>query len=65
MNKSRFIRPQGYKKMFMLNSNEHEISIANKNKNREKKTFLAFKLLYIVTIVGILTFMSMIHFMLS
>ena len=61
---------------FMLNSSEHEISIASKKlKYLIIKTFLAFKLSYVVfimlitvkmtTTVGILTFMSMINFMLS
>ena len=49
----------------MLNSNEHEISMAQKL----KMCFLAFKLSDVVFIllinVKILTFMSMISFMLS
>ena len=59
----------------MLNSTEHKISTAHKKLNAGKKDFLAFKLsdvLFIMlinikmpTVVGILTFMSMINFMLS
>ena len=58
-----------YKTFFMLNSNEHEISIAHKKlKYRQKKKFLALSLsdnVFIMlinvkmpTIVGIFTFMS-------
>ena len=64
----------GYKTVFILNSTEHEISTAHQTKMLEKIPF-AFKLLRVVfiklinfkmpTIVGILTFMSMINFMLS
>ena len=59
----------------MLNSTEHEISIAHKTKIMKIKTFVEFKLSNVVfillinvkmsTIVGILTFMSIINFMLS
>ena len=59
----------------MLNSTRHEISTAHKNKMLQNKDFFAFKLsdvLFIMlihvkmpTIVGILTFMSMINFKLS
>ena len=62
----------------MLNSTEDEIAIAKKAKILKKKdfsTFHGFKLLYVVfivlinvkmpTIVGILTFMSMMNFVLS
>ena len=70
------IRSRGYKTFFMLNSTEHEISAAHKNKNAEKyRYFLLFNLsvdVFILlinvkmpTIVGILTFMSRINFMLS
>ena len=61
--------------MFMLNSTEHEISTAYKIGVLKMKTFLAFRFLDFVfimlinvkmpTIVGILTFMSMINLMLS
>ena len=64
--------PRGYKAFFMLNLIEQEISTAHKNLNAD--FFLALKLSYVVfimlinikisTIVGILTFMSMINFML-
>ena len=61
---------------FMLNSTEHEISTAHKSKMLKKVDFfIAFNLsdmLFILlinvkmpTIVGILTFMSRINFMLS
>ena len=66
--------PEVIKIFFMLNSIEHEVSIADKN-IMLKKTFSAFKLSDVVLnmliyvkmppIVGILTFMSMISFMLS
>ena len=59
----------------MLNTNEHEISIAHKTKMLKNEDFLAFKLSDIVfimqinvkmpTIVGILTLMSMVNFMFS
>ena len=60
----------------MLNSTEHEISTAHKKqKARKVKIFLSFKLSGVVfimlinikmpTIVGILTFMSIIIFKLS
>ena len=36
--------PQGYEKNFMLNSTEHKISTAHKNKNAEKdKYFLLLR----------------------
>ena len=67
--------PQGYKSLFILNSTEHEISTAYTNLNAEKQRLLPFKLsdsvlimqinVKMPTIVGILTFISMIHFMLS
>ena len=68
--------PQGYKTFFMLNSSEHEISTADqKLKYRQMKMFLALSLSDVVfimlinvkmpTIVGILTFMSRINFVLS
>ena len=61
---------------FMLNSNEHQISTAHKKlKYRQIKKFLALSLSDVVfimlisvkmpTIVGILTFMSRINFVLS
>ena len=63
--------PRGYKTFFMLNSTEHEIS----NEYRQRKKFLAFSLpcdvftmlinVKMPTIVGILTFMSRINFVLS
>ena len=70
-------KPQGYKSFFMLNSTEHEISTAHKNykKKRQIKKLLALSLSDVVfimlingkmpTIVGILTFMSRINFVLS
>ena len=68
--------PRGYKTFFMLNSTEHEISTAYKKlKYRQIKKFLALGLSDVVfimlinvkmpTVVGILTFMSMINFVLS
>ena len=35
--------PRGYKTFFMLNSTEHEISTAHKNKNTNKKEVSCFK----------------------
>ena len=66
--------PRSNKSFFILNSTEHEISTAYKNPKAKKiKTFLAFKLSNVAfimlinvkmpTIVGILTFMSIINFM--
>ena len=58
----------------MLNSTEHEISTAHKNKNTNKEVSalslsdVVFNMLinvYMPTIVGILTFMSSINFVLS
>ena len=59
----------------MLNSTEHEITTAHKLKYQQIKKFLALSLLDVAfimlinvkmpTIVGILTFMSMINFVLS
>ena len=68
--------PLGYKTFFMLNSTEHEISPAHKNLSyRQMKKFIALGLSDVVfimlinvkklTIVGILTFMSRINFVLS
>ena len=68
--------PRGYKTFFMLNSTEHEISTAHKKlKYQQTKKFIALSLAYVVfimlinvkmpTIVGILTLMSRIHFVLS
>ena len=68
--------PHGYKTIFMLSSTEHGISAAHKNKHDKKiKSFLAFKLSDVVSIMllnvkmstinGILTFMSMISCMIS
>ena len=68
--------PRGYKTFFMLKLTEHEISTAHKNfKNRQIKKFIALSLSDVVfimlinvkmpTIVGILTFMSRIKFVLS
>ena len=58
----------------MLNATEHEISTAHKTKMLKKEPFLAFRLSDVVftmlinvkmpAIVGILTFISMISFML-
>ena len=67
---------RGYKTFFMLNSTEHEISTAHKTKMLKKiKIVLAYKLSDVVfimlinfkmpTVVGILTFMSMINFFFS
>ena len=71
-------RPRGYKTIFMLNSTEHEISTAHKNKNtlcQQMKKFFAFShsdVVFIVlinvkmqTVVGILSFMSRLNFVLS
>ena len=65
-------RPPGYKTLFHAMI---KIPTAHKYENAKKNTFLAFKLSYGVyimlinvkmpTIVGILTFMSMINFMFS
>ena len=59
----------------MLNSTEHEITMAQKTKLLENEDFLAFNFsdgviimlinVKMPTIVGILTFMSMINFMLN
>ena len=68
--------PRGYKTLFMLNSTEHEIPNAHKNKKTGQiKKFLALSLAGAVfimlinvkmqTTVGILTFMSRINFVLS
>ena len=68
--------PRGYKTFFMLISTEHEISTAhNKLKYRQMKKFLALSFSDVVfimlinvkmpTIVGILTFMSRMNFVLS
>ena len=70
------IRPRGYKTFFMLNSIEHEILNAYKYKNisrnsaflgSDKPRMLFFPLINVkmLTIVGILTFMSRKNFMLS
>ena len=70
------IRPRGYKTCSMLNSTEHKISTALKKlKYRQIKKFLVLRLSDVVfimlinvkmpTIVGILTFMSMMNSMLS
>ena len=74
--KSSSNRPGDYKKNFMLNSTEHEISTAHKKlKYLQMKKFLAVSLSDVVfimlinvkmpTIVGILTFISRINFVLS
>ena len=67
--------PRDYKTFFMLNSTEHEISNAHKKLSDEKiMIFLALKPSHVPvllinvkmpTIVGILTFMSRIYFVLS
>ena len=46
-------RPRGYKRFFMLNSTEHELSTAHKNEyyNRQMKKFLALSLSDIVFIM--------------
>ena len=69
------IRPQGYKTFFVFSSAKHEISTAHKTKMLKTLIFFAFKLSDLVfimllnfkmpTIVGILTFMSRINFVLS
>ena len=67
---------RGYKTFFMLNSMEHEKATAHKKlKYQQIKKFLAYSLSDVVfimlinvnmpTIVGILTFKSMINFMRS
>ena len=50
----------------MLKSTEHEISTAQKNKILRKNDLYCFKMLrcYIYHVVGILTFISRINFML-
>ena len=69
-------RSRGYKTFFKLNSTEHEISTAHKKiKYRQMKKFRPLSLSDVVivmlinvkmpTIVGILTFMSRIAFVLS
>ena len=69
-------RRQGYKTFYMLNSTEHEITNAHKTIMKKKyRLFNAFKVLDVVfimlinvkvsTIVGILTFSSILNFMLS
>ena len=70
----RALAPEVIKLFFVLNSNEHEIQMLIKSKILKKKIFLAFRLSDVVfimllnvkmpTIVGILTFMSMINFVL-
>ena len=62
----------GYKTFFMLISNENEISTAHKNYNAEPASTLLSDVLIILlinvkmpTIVGILTFMSRINFILN
>ena len=63
--------PLGYKIFYMLNSTEHEFSTANKTKiptNKVSHSDVVFIMLTNVkmpTIVGILTFMSRINFVLS
>ena len=69
--------PRGYKTFFILTSTEHEVSTAPKNGNNEKlrSFFSSLNLSDIVfimlinvkmpTIVGILTFISRIKFVLS
>ena len=67
--------PRDYKTFFMFNSAEHELSMFIKTKMLKIKTFHAFKPSYVVfimlinvympTVVGILTFMSMINFILT
>ena len=66
--------PRGYKTFFMLNSAEH-VSTAHSLKYRQTKKFLGLCLSAVVfimlmnvkmpTIIGILTFMSRINFVLS
>ena len=70
----RALAPEVIKLFFVLNSNEHEIQMLIKSKILKKKIFLAFRRSDVVfimllnvempTIVGILTFMSMINFVL-
>ena len=70
----RALAPEVIKLFFVLNSNEHEIQMLMKSKILKKKIFLAFRRSDVVfimllnvempTIVGILTFMSMINFVL-
>ena len=74
--RSSLIWPRGYKTFFVLNSTEHEISTAHKKlKYRQTKKCFALSLSGVVfimlinvkmpTMVGILTFMSRINFVLS
>ena len=63
--------PPGYKTFFLLNLTEHKISTAHKNyrKYQQIKKFIALSLSDVIfiklAIVGILTFMSGINFVLS
>ena len=69
------VKPQGYKTFSMFNSTEHEYSNAHRSKMLKNKDSSCFQLSAIVlimviyvkmpTIVGTLTFVSMIDFMLS
>ena len=74
--KTRLRQAQDYKTFFMLNSTEHEISTAHKTKIPTNEEIYCFKSLRccifvmlinvkMPTIVGILTFMSRINFVLS
>ena len=65
--------PRGYKTFFMLNSTEHKISTAHTTKIPTKKyvalilsdvVFIMLMNVKMPTIVGILTFMSKINFVL-
>ena len=69
------VRTYDYKANVILSSNEHKISTAHKNADSYLKLFLVFKLSHVVFIklikvkmpalVGTLTLMSMIQFLLS
>ena len=68
-------RPQGYKTIFVLNSAEHEIYIAHKYQiakvneisglNHKSQSLILLLNVKMPIIVGILTFVSRINFMLS
>ena len=61
------MRPRGYKTFFMLNSTELEVSTAHKSLALSLSDIVFIMLINVKmsTIVGILTFMSRINFVLS
>ena len=67
---ARMPRPRGYKTVFMLNSADHEISTAYRQMKKSIALNLSVVFITLInvkmpTIVGILTFMSRINFVLS